>query len=157
MWGIGVNESSKYNKINSNIVSNTQMIGIFAIFSSNNNEITGNTVSNNDGYGIAIGGKSNNNIIERNLVTNNRYGIGINDDFKNYTNNNIIRENNLIENEYHAVFNQSFFNLWYGNYWDDWSESKPRPINGDNILFDEIVPWVQFDWKPAQEPYDIDV
>jgi len=116
--------------------------------------ITENEVSRNL-YGIGIDESSNYNKIIRNNILKNEYGLFINIDYDYLSNFNIINQNNFIENEHHAVFNQSFFNFWYGNYWDDWIENKPRPINGDNILFDGIVPWVQFDWKPATEPYDI--
>ena len=129
-------------------------MGIAINESCNNNMIIGNTVLNNP-YGIGINALSNYNIISGNNIINNFYGFGINLGFEYRSNFNVINKNNFIGNNQHAVFNQSFFNLWYGNYWEDWIENKPRPINGDNMIFDEIVPWFQFDWKPATEPYDI--
>ena len=42
------------------------------------------------------------------------------------------------------------------NYWNE-SRILPKPIFGDiliiKLLF--IFQWIQFDWRPAKEPYDI--
>jgi hypothetical protein len=71
---------------------------------------------------------------------------------------NLIFRNNIIGNNYSAYFKNSYPNFWFGNFWDDWNKSFPRPIFGEvelQRLNDRIIPWVQFDWHPAQEPYDI--
>lgn len=56
---------------------------------------------------------------------------------------------------------------WSSNYWDNWNREIPRPIIGvwksfilllrPIRLFIPIGPFptFQFDWHPAQEPYDI--
>jgi hypothetical protein len=50
------------------------------------------------------------------------------------------------------------------NYWDDWTDVSPRPINGHFVLWLKIGDLsimlyvsdiVQYDQHPAQEPYDI--
>jgi hypothetical protein len=38
-----------------------------------------------------------------------------------------------------------------GNYWDDWIGFGPKLIRGA-VLF---IPWIEIDWHPAKEPYDI--
>ena len=48
---------------------------------------------------------------------------------------------------------------WIGNYWDTWSGVGPKIIPGMRVswigrLF-FLIPWIDFDWKPAKEPYDI--
>jgi len=109
-------------------------------------------------YGVAINSSANKTKITRNNILGNKFGIFINLDFEYLSNNVIAWNNNLIGNNINAVYKQSFFNLWYNNYWDDWDKSTPRPIDGEirlERLDDRIIPWVQFDWKPALEPYDI--
>ncbi len=57
---------------------------------------------------------------------------------------------------------------WMGNYWDTWIGIGPNKIYGklnlilgihiySDILIMFPIPWVDFDWHPAQEPYDIEV
>jgi len=43
---------------------------------------------------------------------------------------------------------------WKENYWDTWSGVGPKLIPG-LFVFGEvmILPWFNFDWKPAKEPY----
>ena len=70
-----------------------------------------------------------------------------------------MKENNFINNNgINAYFYTSFLDFWFRNYWDDWQLPLPRPIYGEvrlERLNDSIIPWVQFDWHPAKEPYDI--
>ena len=58
--------------------------------------------------------------------------------------------NNLIRNLY-----------WSGNYWDNWMGIGPKLISGmiilQGFLLDYFIPWINFDWHPAKEPYDIPV
>ncbi len=54
---------------------------------------------------------------------------------------------------------------WIGNYWDSWVGIGPKRICGTLVLgfrFGEEgiafgIPWAEFDWHPAKEPYDIGV
>ena len=46
-----------------------------------------------------------------------------------------------------------FRNKWDGNYWNEPQES-PYRIRGEIWL---IIPWFNYDYNPAQEPYDIGV
>ena len=72
----------------------------------------------------------------------------------NSSNHNIISHNNFIANKKHAFFIKwdlmPSHNSWCKNYWDDWSKPIPRPILGKI----RMLPWVNFDWRPLQEPVD---
>ena len=71
---------------------------------------------------------------------------------------NTIEKNNFIRNKKNAVFEFSLRNKWNNNYWDDWIGFRyNQPIFQK---FPKVIvgfPWFQFDWHPAQEPYDIGV
>lgn len=50
-------------------------------------------------------------------------------------------------------------NKWSRNYWDR-PRLLPKPIIGTRriVINEDLfldIPWVNFDWHPAQEPYDI--
>jgi len=45
-------------------------------------------------------------------------------------------------------------NHWDSNYWDKWIGFGPKLIFG-RIGLNGLIPWVNFDWHPAEEPYDI--
>ncbi|UCF13040.1 MAG: hypothetical protein JSW06_01975, partial [Thermoplasmatales archaeon] len=84
-----------------------------------------------------------------------------------------VKNNNFINNEKHAYFEYVlFFQFlprikWNGNFWDDWNIRIPRPIKGLKVIMfifrpgtgykNPICPWFNFDWRPAQEPYGIEV
>jgi len=59
---------------------------------------------------------------------------------------NVISQNNLIGNDRNVLSILSR-DIWKGNYWDE-PLSHPKLILG-------ILPFIQFDWHPAQQPYDI--
>ena len=60
---------------------------------------------------------------------------------------------------------------WHNNYWDNWKGELPKPILGLSAIFFVIWiifpfrpcpipiplprPYLEFDWRPAKEPYDI--
>ena len=58
----------------------------------------------------------------------------------------LISQNNLIGN-HRNVLSLLSRDTWRGNYWDE-PLSHPKLILG-------ILPFIQFDWHPAQQPYDI--
>jgi hypothetical protein len=100
-----------------------------------------------------------------NIIKTNGVGIIVKNCLAN------IHENNFINNTKQANFSNSlnyFLGLlvfgrrnWAYNYWSDWLVPLPKPIIGDcwyKILFTNAVfsfSSLQFDWHPAQEPYDI--
>ncbi len=152
---------------------------------SNNNSISGNVIKDN-WDGIMIFNACKNNSIYENDFENNTCAINITwgIDYHNYHfpncyqpitkpnflknlfkklffwpffllfKRNDIRKNNFIDNKEHVFFNyDSFlFARWRGNYWNE-PHKGPFPIYGTFRGF----PWVNFDWHPASEPYDIGV
>lgn len=133
------------------------------IVGSDYNIISGNNINSSNGTGIIIECflllprvylPSNNNIIKGNNISNNKRGI-----FILYSHSSFIIKNNFIDNEEDAYFIDSYPNRWRQNYWD-----RPRIL--PKLIFGEIdidifgdgdkwIDWVNIDWRPAQEPYDI--
>jgi parallel beta-helix repeat protein len=93
--------------------------------------------------------KNSLSIIQNNISSN--YGYGI---YLQKSNNNIISRNNFENNPCHAYYKNTWRNKWVNNYWDTWIGIGPKIIYG-HIDKLGIIPWVNFDWHPAQEPYDI--
>jgi parallel beta-helix repeat protein len=167
-YGIWLNHESnnKLNKIlNCTIVGNSNMGIVFdhVLHSHRYNIIRGNIISNNP-IGIAMI-TSNSNEITYNHISNSYYnGIWIETCIIGCDNQSI-HHNNFINNSEHAsdMGRNKWFEFNYfkskGNYWDDWRGLSikwatyfpffyPYKINGIHR---------QFDWFPAQEPYDIEV
>ena len=69
--------------------------------------------------------------------------------FNHIHHNNFIVDSNSI-NVYFVQF--SHMNTWHENYWN---EPKIWPYLIIGSLFLGVPSWVNFDWHPAQEPYDI--
>ena len=120
--------------------------------------ISSNIISDNtNGLYVRFLAKRNNIIL--NEITNNVYGINL-----SYSNVNTITQNNLIGNEQHASFDTAFRNRWKHNYWDD-TIVVPVQIDGmisfyrrghwGEIIWEHHIPWTNFDWNPAKEPFDI--
>ena len=104
-----------------------------------------NIIINND-YGINAH-NFHESIFEGNIITNNdRIGIQIGSSSSNIK----IRNNNFIFNSRHATFENSENLSWDGNYWGR-PRLLPYPIFGRRGL----IPWIEFDYNPATEPYDI--
>ncbi|MCK4365537.1 MAG: right-handed parallel beta-helix repeat-containing protein [Thermoplasmatales archaeon] len=115
----------------------------------------GNTITNNNithaRQGMVIL-ESCNNLIKRNNIAHNEEGV-----FLSLSMRNKFYENNFINSGYagHVEFKgYSFFNRWKGNYWDN------QRIHGlPKILLGRFgvlpIPWFNFDWRPAKQPYDI--
>jgi parallel beta-helix repeat protein len=126
--------------------------------------VTGNHIRDNN-IGVSIQSSRHHSIVG-NTFTNNEKGIAV-----SRSQDCIITNNNFINNTMHGFFRYFLFlqkhprNNWNGNYWDDWHSPLPKPIKGTKewILFVlrpgavYTIPfkWVNFDWQPAQEPYDI--
>ncbi|MCK5261179.1 MAG: right-handed parallel beta-helix repeat-containing protein, partial [Thermoplasmatales archaeon] len=92
---------------------------------------------------------SNNNQLLSNHFEENTYGINITS-----SRNNKIANNNFLNNNRNAIF-YNCRNKWQSNFWGR-ARLLPSPIWG-RIGKNCLIPWVQFDWHPAQEPYDIEV
>lgn len=139
------------------------------------------------GSGIALDHIADRNIIRENIILNNLYGVLLfgaryNIISKNLiTNNteagmfvlaflNFVNKNNFINNKCAATFESYLFfynrwTRWRGNYWDDWKGFGRYEIDGVIVIPKYYrnyvewieIPWDNFDWFPANEPYDIEV
>ncbi len=134
--------SCKDNNIIWNTISNNGQ-GIEFTYS-HDNYISKNTITSNKHYNIWFYGWSNTNTIEYNSISSSYIGIF----FPEARYNKILR-NNIKNNELSANF-QSVPNTWDKNYWG-------RPRLFPKIIFGTIlfIPWINIDWNPAKEPYDI--
>ncbi|MBN1862012.1 MAG: right-handed parallel beta-helix repeat-containing protein [Candidatus Thermoplasmatota archaeon] len=116
-----------------------------------NVSITYNRIDGNKkGSGIEVQGTIFRNYIRRNIITNN--SIGINLFFAFFTN---IQQNNFFDNQQHAFFTSAFFSVWRENYWNQ-SRLLPKLIRGQvgGMVIQRKIPLFNFDWRPAQEPFD---
>jgi parallel beta-helix repeat protein len=139
-----------------------------------NNIISYNIVRSNR-WGIELNsGTVNTTISDNNITGNHEIGIQIFQASKTE-----ITRNNFFENSKNAYFDavcvirypRFMQNTWDNNYWGE-PKDAPVRINGTfyfipfprlplSISFPNYefnfkeLPWVAFDWHPAQEPYDI--
>ena len=142
------------NKIyNCDIVNNGIGICIEGLWISHNNKIYKCNISNNE-VGVCLRGSVHSKISNCDIMLNNEIGVNLGGGHGN----SILRNNFIGNFGGHASFSESLCNFWFRNYWDDWSGIIPRPIRGNIYLgfINEYVPWFNFDWHPAREPYDID-
>ncbi len=149
--GIALLKSSNNQIFNNEVVSG-HVAGIAFLYASYRNQVFDNTIRNTYAGIYLTDSCIFNKIFSNTIKQCSEYGIWIYESFLNSVN-----KNNFIDNECSAYFENSSFNLWLGNYWDDWSFSRPRPINGTRYgpLLKTTDPWTTYDWHPAQEPYDI--
>jgi len=115
----------------------------------NYNTILRNQISNCSDFGIDIAGGGI-NTFQFNTIENNAYGLHI-----YQSGYNRIKQNNFINNTRQGGFSQGLSftvgNRWIQNYWGR-PRMLPYPIVGTVL---GLVPWVQFDWRPASETYNI--
>jgi parallel beta-helix repeat protein len=130
-------------------------------FAGDHHTVSGNRVRNCRWGGINFGGT--NNILIGNDIENCTPGFRFGGDGNTFTKNNF---KNYSRGGF--WFFKSFLypvnNRWVGNYWDTWTGIGPKIIPGlyvmgwrvahiIPILF--LFPTIDFDWRPAREPYDI--
>jgi len=138
--------------VNNNIIKGNLGAGVFLQSYAANNTIIENVFQNNI-LGINISGDSNS--IHHNMILDNSLGI-----FIWMGSDNTICYNTFSGTNRHASFNvylNEKRNTWNKNYW-----GKPRVlpqlvIGNINVWFGYqfVLPWLNVDWHPAQEPYDI--
>jgi len=157
-------------KILDNIfINNNYGIDIFG--KGSDSVFSGNTFINIEEHCINIGKFRDNTKISQNFIYDSGVGIllgicnDVNISFNTISNNtngiimlmsnyNKVYKNNFNNNTKDAYFyGFSLLNRWNGNFWDK-SNSSPYIIFGN---FGWVLPWINFDWHPAQEPYDIGV
>jgi len=156
----GMYVHSNNNIIRDNIFTHNELSDIY-LHDSNNNTIRENTFQYSM-IGVYLF-ESNDTTVTRNTITKNyEYGIGL----VNSKRNNI-SQNNIIDNERRDAFfirnvgTYPLSNHWDANYWGR-PYLLPKRIHGRLILLTYSVfalpfPQLNFDWHPAQEPYDIGV
>lgn len=141
--GVHLLDSSK-----NEILSNTIYESDIDFKDSNNNTVSGNIIKHDQegGFGIKFSSSSYNNIVS-NQITTCIFGVGIHltDSFFNR-----IHRNNFFHIHKKARI-VNCHNDWDGNYWNR-PRFLPKLIFGI-MLIGNI--WVDVDWHPAQEPYDI--
>jgi parallel beta-helix repeat protein len=117
------------------------------IVSSLETEIIGNEIFDTK-RGVLIEGSITKTRVSNNTIRDNELGIYVMLGF-----NTLINRNNFIDNQLEATFSSFGFILgrinWNNNYWGKVLH-HPKFILG--TVF--ILPWIQIDWRPAQEPYD---
>jgi len=163
--------NSNYINISNNIFSNNAH-GIHPYFTNKNLTISYNIFVNNVN-GIYLVSSSYARVYKNN-ITNNSWGIRSSSStyceiYNNnitfykkmgielylFSNNNYIHHNNFIRNSgsINAYFRQlSINNIWDKNYWDE-TRTRPYIIIGSILTY--IPTWINVDWNPAVEPYDI--
>ena len=174
--GISLFECS-YNTVSYNIILDNY-IGI-KFKKSDNNTFFQNVINSNSAYGISLNSWSHYNTFYENIISSNdMHGLHVNIcNYNTFYRNtieynvkgltlrssyyNIIKNNNFKGNILHARFDESLLNTWDGNYWGR-SRLIPKFIFGILCIFPSdlyspglYIPWVNIDWHPAQEPYDI--
>jgi len=153
------------NKILNNTFSNNS-VGIR--LSCRGSIVEGNIIENSSESGIKIWGI--NNKINRNIIRENRKGVYATGDstLNKITCNNFFKNGGSFMHSFPDIF--LFRNNWDGNYWDSLIGNIKmifgnmevviftwRDMYGDLREFAIYPPWLNFDWHPAQEPYDIGV
>ena len=136
-----------------------------------NNKIERNIIENNS-YGLNIKEWADHTIVQyNNIINNSDYGIVVNS-----CHNTVVEKNNIFGNHQNAYFIIYFNSLkdwsedkitWKENYWGK-TPLRHMAIHGlmeIYIIFGQPPPphdpiwcdikWLNFDWRPAQEPYDI--
>ena len=87
------------------------------------------------------------------MISKNLFGVRV-----EFSSENIIKNNNFIKNilfeAYHLGCKFFSNNIWNGNYWNR-PRVFPKLIFGRTGLFFMLIPWINVDWNPAQEPHDI--
>jgi len=168
---VGVVISHGYGNLvfENNITNNERGISMGGDWGSgfNNSVYKNNIIDNEEGiilWSGWMGGGCNNNIYLNNIISNKK-GIYITSYFEEgFPRYNNISQNNFIKNYRNALFYCSSIrwygkNIWNNNYWGEPRE-KPRPIFGRICVIRfglGLFPWINFDWHPEKEPYDIGV
>jgi len=162
--GIVIGGNSQNNEITkNNILNNTDGIKIGE--KSSLNIICDNNIENNENRGVYLVGSENK--IYRNNFKQNYWGVIL-----DFSYNNSIFENNFIRNNFLGSFRVDYTrihdNNWDKNYYSFYFRIFPKIIwgrvktkyywiPGDNYKMYIYRHGINFDWNPAEEPYDIEV
>jgi parallel beta-helix repeat protein len=122
--------------------------GICLVHSSHDTISNNNIVNNVNGIYLENSGRE---IISGNYFADNFQGISL----INHSCFNKIIYNTFKDVTQNASFSNCFYNKWSRNFW---GEPKSAPFTISGYLWNGKllhIPWFNFDWHPAQEPYDI--
>jgi nitrous oxidase accessory protein NosD len=176
LYGIGDTSGNSYNStICNNVITENEKSGIYSTGWDTDvairNIIINNSITNNP-IGLLL--ESGRQLIELNQIENNEVGlstimIGVRISIlhNNFINNKVNVK--TITANYTLRYETLFYKTkWDGNYWNEWKAKVPRPILCFFRLYTIIeqdyfiitiplgtYPYIQFDWHPALEPYDI--
>lgn len=172
---VGIKIISSQESIIADNIIDLQINGGICLSESHNNILERNFLTNNS-YAITLS-NSNTNLLSTNEIKDNRFGIelvgadrniiSLNNIHKNKAGvyleacrKNMIIKNNIFNNEEDAFFVNAVRNKWSGNYWN--KIQYPYLISG-MLYIDRgdywgapppiMIPLLQFDWFPAQNPY----
>jgi parallel beta-helix repeat protein len=144
--------SSESILISHNLIRNCS-VGVLEVITGNIT-VTENRIEGNwNGYGVWMEASMFRNYISRNSITNNSIGIYL--FFTLFSN---IQENNFFSNQQQAFFANSFFTKWQQNYWNH-TRLFPKVIIGGigtTLISQKMIPFFNVDWKPAEEPFNIE-
>jgi parallel beta-helix repeat protein len=141
---------------NNTIINNSRSL----VLEGNNLQVSGNLFSGNGEGGLECGGIKIS--ITGNTFKSNK-GCGLLLGGAHFVS---VAENNFIRNDRNAYFQNSWPCRWKKNYWEPSLGIGPKVIPGRTVITlwspdpwaeppQLKIPWVQIDWHPAQEPYDI--
>jgi len=139
----GIQVFSQFGNFSNNILLQNRY-GIY-LYETKGNTVSGNIISHN-ADGILLWESSD--TIVHNTLSDNWYGIYLDD-----SSNNFILENNFYSNMQHAFF-ENGLNTWENNYWGR-PRLLPKLIFGTIQIDTTWIPWINIDWHPSQQPYNI--
>jgi parallel beta-helix repeat protein len=163
-------ENCTNNNITHNHISTVWEWGI-VLGKSERNSIYENIVTNNKGGGIYLRDSSE-NMLSGNNITKNTRGVALVESVSTSSNNTILKNNFMKNKGSDASFmlakKSHTKNLWEGNYWNRPLRFPKLILGGKEFFFIPGIPfhfpgivislpWFNFDWRPAKEPYDIGV
>jgi parallel beta-helix repeat protein len=156
--------------ISGNVITDCSMAGIY--FDDTRQNISGNTIRRCK-IGIVLYPAGTHNIIYGNDIENcpvavcSLYGTNtiIKNNFKNYSWLGMWFKLDIYVPfpGLGVIFYLTQKDTWVGNYWDTGTRSGSKNILGKLTIGRDIlrrtffitIPWVEHDWHPVQEPYDI--
>jgi parallel beta-helix repeat protein len=159
---LGISQWPTYITVSNNHITDSKIA--ITIEDASLNVIKNNTIDNNE-QGVFIYGTYGwgcDNTLERNYISNNDLGIDMLSGIMGGASGNKFYQNTFLENTRNVRFALYDDNNWEQNYWGR-ARFIPYPIFGwkhpGNVLGDIFlnlkIPWIEIDWHPAQEPYDI--
>jgi parallel beta-helix repeat protein len=154
---------SHYTVYSENIIRDNPFGGVYW-FASCKNTFSHNEIANNH-CGISLESSYANTITENNFINNTKYQASVSV-YSPFSFLFISLFYKVLVDRNATVLSLLGRNQWDANYWSDWESSSPRPIDRVFILLSlRLLSRItgksypiylsQYDWYPAQKPYDI--